>query len=255
MGATGEQHRDQNPGHEVFLSDSPQATDSCRTCPWPDGDQPARPVEDRFPYTEADRVAAFVDATAEREQRIRAEGHAAGFRSGVQVGRAEGEAQQLDAVLQTGPTTYDAACVALEVAARVVHRIDVTGLHTPEAQQLLIDQHGQGMTALADRLLLWLAAHVDPDIDGPLLGQRISEPVMDEVRWATAPRCTSCGSSIFSTHADDCTATGLTPATPGPCPECVAGKHPNCGGRVLDGSDRYQACPCALDNHPESLPS
>jgi hypothetical protein len=34
-----------------------------------------------------------------------------------------------------------------------------------------------------------------------------------------------------------------------PCPECVAGKHPNCPGYVLDGADQETDCPCADQGH------
>jgi hypothetical protein len=36
-----------------------------------------------------------------------------------------------------------------------------------------------------------------------------------------------------------------------PCPECVAGKHPNCPGYgyVLDGADQETDCPCASRGH------
>ena len=44
------------------------------------------------------------------------------------------------------------------------------------------------------------------------------------------------------------------------CPECLAGKHDNCGGRILDESSvnepgpvKYIPCPCAGETHPESL--
>lgn len=35
-----------------------------------------------------------------------------------------------------------------------------------------------------------------------------------------------------------------------PCPECKAGKHPNCDGHAWDTkADRQTSCPCAMSGH------
>lgn len=39
-------------------------------------------------------------------------------------------------------------------------------------------------------------------------------------------------------------------AKPLPCPECRAGKHPNCDGTTWnDIEDEYDWCPCTNDYH------
>lgn len=197
----------------------------------------------------------------------------AAFAEGTRVGRAQAEAEELATyyagdTLNAAPTTYDAAVVALEVAGRCVHRIDVAGYGTPEAQRLLVGQHAHGITALADELVRWLSEHVEPDVEpGAGGGRPISELVIDEVvRWpveqqATADRCSACGMSMSGAGGcSDPWCPGAKPDAPlppeqQPCPNCLAGKHDNCPGRIPGAGLTYLPCPCAGQTHPESLGS
>ncbi len=208
---------------------------------------------------------------ADRDQR---EGWLA---EGARIGRAQAEAERpfdfTGEALDSAPSTYDAAAVALDRAVRLVHRIDVSGVQSATAVKALIDQQALGVTLLADELLRWLSEHVEPEIDvdqvdGPM-------PAVDEVQWAVAPRCTSCGLSVFGAGpcsdpwcpavvkaaegtpelVEDGDGAPLAPEAQ-PCPECRAGKHDNCGGRVPDEEGenlRWKPCPCAAESHPESL--
>lgn len=212
-------------------------------------DDPARPVEDRAP-ADAARAEARLSTErqlaaliAERDRRVAGAGQQAfdsGFAAGVKIGRVEAEGEHLDQIEHTlgctGPTTFDAAVAALDAATKLVHRVDVAGVHSPAGRQLLIEQQAHGVTELADHLVRWLSEHIEVDVDAP---------IMDEVQWATAARCTACGASTFAEHADDCSA--APPVEP--CPECRAGKHGNCPGRVLNRFDKWRSCPCGDPSH------
>jgi hypothetical protein len=96
-------------------------------------------------------------------------------------------------------------------------------------------------------------------IKGPMVGPQIDDPVL---------RCPhpQCNAALTAGPGSMCTdpwcpsGAAQPPAEPDPCPECRAGKHDNCGGRIINEAPgpaalSYRACPCALDTHPESLPS
>lgn len=197
----------------------------------------------------------------------------AAFAEGTRVGRAQAEAEELatyyagdtlNAAPTTAPTTYDAAVVALEVAGRCVHRIDVAGFSSAEAQQLLVDQHAHGITALADELVRWLSEHIEPDAEpGAGGGRPISELVIDEVvRWpaeqqdraAQLVREAMTDGDRDGELVEDDDGSPLPPEQQ-PCPNCLAGKHDNCPGRIPGAGLTYLPCPCAGQTHPESLGS